>query len=298
LICAAALSVTYIRPADAQPQYTVTDLGALPEAAAFQSNQAGSYSYAMGLNVSGQVTGCGELPGAACHVFLWSKGHMMDLTQKIGNNHIAYSTAMNASAQVAGQLGDCVSDPPCHAAVFSTGGLKDLGTLGGAQSAAEGINAPGQTTGWSLTTNGAQHAFLNSNGVMSDLSTLGGTTSAGWAINDSGQVTGYAATATAASHAFLYANGVMNDLGTLGGTSSAGYAINAAGQVLGTSTIAGDTAYHLFLYTNGVMNDLGTLPGYTAYAQPEAINGFGDMVGYVVSPTSTIAPFLYTKGAL
>jgi probable HAF family extracellular repeat protein len=49
--------------------------------------------------------------------------------------------------------------------------VTDLGTLGGNFSAGYGINAPGQVTGYSATSN-AYHAFLYSNGSMQDLGTL------------------------------------------------------------------------------------------------------------------------------
>ena len=55
-------------------------------------------------------------------------------------------------------------------------GLTDLGTLGGSNSHAFGINDAGQVVGFSYTAAGSQHAFITGpNGVgMTDLGTLGG----------------------------------------------------------------------------------------------------------------------------
>src|SRR5437763_104400 len=53
--------------------------------------------------------------------------------------------------------------------------LTDLGTLGGASSAALGINGSGQVVGFATTGAGAQHAFLARYGVMQDLGTICGT---------------------------------------------------------------------------------------------------------------------------
>lgn len=73
----------------------------------------------------------------------------------------------------------------------------DLGTLGGTQSSAAGINESGQVAGSSGSADNSVRAFLwtdtNSNGQsdpgeMIDLGTLGGPNSTAQGINESGQV--------------------------------------------------------------------------------------------------------------
>src|SRR5687767_10631895 len=51
--------------------------------------------------------------------------------------------------------------------------VTELGTLGGNDSYATGINNAGQVTGNAKTATGETHAFLYSDGVMNDLGTLG-----------------------------------------------------------------------------------------------------------------------------
>ena len=156
-----------------------------------------------------------------------------------------------------------------------SGGMQDLGTLGGTTSVAPAINAQGQVTGFADTAGGAQHAFRwTPSGGMRDLGTLGGTTSCAPAINAQGQVTGHADTAGGFGHAFRWTpSGGMRDLGTLGGPFSYASAINARGQVTGFANTASGAA-HAFRWTaSGGMRDLGTLGG------PSSAAGWGSTRG-------------------
>src|SRR6187401_912248 len=168
----------------------------------------------------------------------------------------SFGSGLNASGQVAGasyMAGDANIDAFLWRPTAPNGasGTKSgLGTLGGAHSFGNGLNASGQVAGESATTgNAATHAFLwkpttpgGASGTMHDLLTLGGTNSYGYGINATGQVTGASdRTGNTRTHAFLWkpstpngTSGTMFNLGSLGGTESDGGAINATGQVSGS----------------------------------------------------------------
>jgi len=126
--------------------------------------------------------------------------------------------------------------------------ITDLGTLGGAQSRAFGIDNCGGVVGDSWPAgSGTNHPFFWSNGQSTDLGTFGGGSGTASALNGFGFAVGNASTATGEVHAFLWhddnGNGVsdpgeLKDLGALpGGAFAAAFDINDAGQVVGQSEI-------------------------------------------------------------
>lgn len=132
--------------------------------------------------------------------------------------------------------------------------VRDLGTLGGRSSAAEGISDRGVVIGNSDVASRSTHAFVWENGAMRDLGTLGGPSSSvagaegdcyavgASSVDGRGEVVGWSALALeggqgkdVAQHAFLWNAGKVRDLGMLGGMNSCAVAINASGVLIGKS---------------------------------------------------------------
>jgi probable HAF family extracellular repeat protein len=164
-----------------------------------------------------------------------------------------------------------------HAFISRDGVLTDLGTLGGIQSNALGVNGSDQVVGDADIFNpfGEQHhAFLWQNDEMQDLGTLGGLESVATAINDSGAVVGFSDLAGGGSHAFEWKGGLMADLGALpGDTFSGAAAINSQGVIVGASTAVNQS--HAFVYRNGVMRGL---PELGDNASANGINDRGQII--------------------
>ena len=110
--------------------------------------------------------------------------------------------------------------------------VTDLGTLGGTNCIAYGINNHEQIVGTAQTGMGNYHGFMFDGRGMVDLGTMGGSNSWAYGMNDNGWMVGASGMPGTNMHAFVCTNAltnpVMMDLGTLGGSNSAAWMINHA----------------------------------------------------------------------
>lgn len=210
-----------------------------------------SSSHFRAINNSGQLVG--EYGTESGYVaFIYDDGTVTELDAFGEFGAIAYD--INDNGQVVGHSYIIDVELPggwnlsAHAFLYEDEVMIDLGTLGGVNSIAYGINDSGQVVGYSNVAGGDEHAFLYDGDVMIDLTTLGGVESIAYAINDSGQVVG-----DSDGHAFLYdeTEGMLdlNDLIASGSGWELNYAydINSLGQIVGYGMIGEEE--HAFLIT-------------------------------------------------
>jgi probable HAF family extracellular repeat protein len=189
-----------------------------------------------------------------------------------------------------------------------SGGLQDIGTLGGDSTTVRTATPDGSVlVGISRLTNNPSgnpsHAFRwTSSTGMQDLGTLGGTMSDAEGISANGLfIVGSAmTTANAADHAFVWtqASG-MRDLGTLGGTHSGAVGVSADGSIIvGSSTLTGNTAGHAVRWINGVIQDLGSLGGSNSYSS--GVSADGSVIAGVSALTGDTVyhPFVWSNNVM
>lgn len=257
-------------------RYTITDLGTL----------GGGESSAIGLNDQGDVVGNSDIPSdtplartlhtSLSHAFLWNRGHMSDLDRGRAT-YISFAYGINDKGECVGSS-DTVNRIDSAACLWQGGRRQFLGTLGGDESAAWGVNDKGQVCGFASAGVGLRHAFLWQNGKMTDLSPGAGRHSLAYSLNDRGQVVGDIQVGRQQPRAVVWSHGRMTDLGLLpGGKWSEAHHVNNSGEVVGAGDDAsGDTQAIVWTLTRR-LSRLGTLGGKTSVAR--GINSRGQIVG-------------------
>jgi len=270
------------------------------------------FGVAVGFSQNGLIdplTGTPELKAT-----LWKGARVVDLGTLGGNG--ASANAINDRGQI---FGGALNDIPdtdsafpffipgatqAHAVLWEHGRIKDLGTLGGADSVVYQANEAGQAMGISFTdgtrhdTTGlpTTHPFLWENGNMHDVGSLGGSYSEGYGLNRRGDVVGFSnMKGDTVEHPFRWRGGVLIDLGTLGGDNGEAWAVNDLGHIAGWADLPGSHAHHAVLWRDHQMIDLGT-PHGNACSKGETINRFDQVVGDSGECGVGGDPFLWDSG--
>src|SRR5215471_12114724 len=218
----------------------LTDLGALPGV---------NFSHATSINARGWSTGGSgtseidpQTGNPQEHAVLWKGTEIVDLGTLRAGLDSAGLTINNAGEVVGMATVDTTLDPfplgpwrsPTHAFIWKNGDMRDLGTLGGADSFPTGgcnVERSDLAVGFSFTDSTAnagtglptQHAFVWDHGTLFDIQTLGGTYAYAQCANNEGRVIGQSSLtgdvgcdpseppATCGEHPFLWERGTVRD---------------------------------------------------------------------------------------
>jgi probable HAF family extracellular repeat protein len=173
----------------------------------------GEFSYAYGINASGQVVGDADVTedDSVRHAFVWDRQNgMQDLNSLIpptSGLELNQARAINDVGQIVGYANNY---PQIQAYLYSAGTVTGLGFLPGfVNSWATAINNAGQVVGsvWNFS-NARVHAFVYADGAMADLNDLvppdsGLILAVATGINNAGQIACTATDAMGHTHAVL-----------------------------------------------------------------------------------------------
>ena len=256
------------------------------------------------------------------HAFAWLGAGVVDLgSLPPSETDCSNAYQVNANGVIVGFSENGQVDPftgfnQSRAVRWINGTIQDLGSFGGNQNEALGLNNHGQLVGFSLNTipdpysffdflllfpnppNGTQtRAVLWQKGQMQDLGTLGtGNDAVAFMINERGQIAGGSYVNTTPNpdtglptmDPFLWENGKMIDLGSFGGAFGLPNYLNNRGQVVGGSSVAAEPAAcffedtlncHPFLWEKGNLLDLAITSKGGVPQTADGINDAGEIIG-------------------
>jgi probable HAF family extracellular repeat protein len=261
----------------------------------------GSSAGARAINLFDFVAGTAARADDTEHAVLWrlnpaltlSSVHAVDLGTLGGN--ASEGNGINNLGFVVGFAYTPTPDPTftlqfgqaAHAYEW-IGRLHDLGTLGGPNSIAIGINDKDSIVGWSQVSLDLGpfgipnlHAAIWKNGKITDMGSFGGPISLALSINNQDVAVGQSMLPSFFPHAFAWQGGSLTDLGTLPGDFASGAGgINNAGQIVGFS--GGNAGQSACLWQGGQPIDLNARISDSAWqlAAANSINDAGQIAGF------------------
>lgn len=280
------------------PRYLLEVVGGVQDPAA-----TGLVSFPLGINGEGRVVGYASSAQSPMQVMDWSRGGANWMSPVAGASR-SYGSKVNTWGHIAGAAITTDSNGTIlqtQAVVWRGPTVQGLGTLGGLNSAALGINGSGRIVGYStLAGENQTRAFEWANGVMTGLRVpAGATQSYAYDISDTGFIVGAYAGARPA-RPIMWRDGVMYQLpiphGSRTGTATA---VNDSGLVVGNYEISqayGTTAAVAWGHGFDRIN-LGNLGGSFDYAVASDVNNAGQIVGTSNSPGGYTG-FLWDAGQM
>jgi probable HAF family extracellular repeat protein len=264
--------------AKAQFVYTAIDLGTL----------GSGYSEAVDVNNVGQVVGR-SLVGSVGHSFVYTSGHLVDITAGVFAMTDSKATGINALGQVVGEVHAAVG-PAQYGYLYSGGYLSQIPGL----STASGINDSGDIIGQYTSTYVQQATVFHTQGSLTGTRTDLGVIEGGpisWAtdINNSGMVVGGSMTTSgytwAATGQATSSNSLTKRLDLGPGAAITG--VNDFGQMVGSANGAP------FIMSGSTVTNLGSLGTGLSFSD---INDSGLLVGSQIPAVNTKYAVVYSGG--
>ncbi|HEX5226508.1 MAG TPA: hypothetical protein VFW44_02310 [Bryobacteraceae bacterium] len=312
------------------PQFTIQDLGTLPDLPACNAtalsqsgNVAGYCTAASGQNL--------VLNGPMTHAFIYSNGKMTDLN--ISSLNTPIPTGVNDSGTVVGgQLTVNFGSESATATPFIYQNGAFVPPPGQLQSALPfALNNAGQMVGASIQINDSSNDFVLISGAFLDTLSTGkvnplgagsnGSGGGAFGISPQGVIAGAAVGSNASSFSpVIWKNLTAQTLPLLSGyTQGLASAANDAGAEAGvafnidfSNLFATNNTAHAVLYQGNSVTDLGVLPGDAA-SLATSINSSGTVVGFsssqgpdvtiqladlVYAPSNKYHAFIYSGGKM
>jgi probable HAF family extracellular repeat protein len=232
-------------------------------------------SFASARNAAGSVVGQLTTARNRNHAFLWDHSSLLDLDRPEGL--LSGARAINKAGDVVGEF-KVNDNHDIHAFLHSGRSTRDLGTLGGLESHAFGINDEGLVAGYATDQDKRVHAVLWHREIPAPLEPIGKEfpQSQALAVNNRGEAAGSSFNDTV-GHAVVWKNRKIHELGSPERSSSIATGINDPGQVVGSYEVSGKLHRHACRWTAGEFKDLHGLGGSSTAT---SINSAGHVVGF------------------
>jgi len=201
---------------------------------------SGIHAQAAGISNSGWVIGTNSFRGVgSVEAFKWRSAAPINLPDFAGDIcRISYGLGINDLGVAVGYSSRVGACGDARAVVYpASGGIVDLGTLGGDNSSAQSINIFGDIVGVAELATGQNRAAFWRNGTVTNLGTLGGASFA-LSVNNESTAVGYFLDNRNQQRSCVWIGGNPFDLNTLMANGSGwrlliATGINNAGQIVG-----------------------------------------------------------------
>jgi RHS repeat-associated protein len=251
----------------------------------FSMVYADYFTFALGVNNSGQVTGYYTDKTGNAHGFVEHGG--IFTTTDYPSASDTFVVGINDSGQVTGFYTDTAGKT--HGFIESGGIFTTIDYPSASGTCAEGINNSSQVTGYYTDDKGKAHGFIESGGIFTTIDIPSAAATEAFGINNSGQVVGYYTDKTGKTHGFVKTGNHFSTLDYASAADVFASGINDSGQVTGYYTDKTGNA-HGFVEHGGIFTTLDYPSAVGTSAS--GISNSGQVTGYYTDSSGYPCGFL------